>query len=493
MHKYLTERRAGVLLHPSSLPGAHDPGGSGNEAHRFIDFLDKSGFSVWQTLPLGPTHEDSSPYQCLSVHAGNSSFINLDDLAARGWLKPSMRHTRSLQDCLIEAHSKFIKVAQATEKQDYIEFKNTHSYWLSDYSLYQAIRHTRQHASWFEWEPALRDRQPRALRGFGKRHADLVEQACFEQYLFFSQWCDLRAHANERGVQLFGDMPIYVAHDSADVWANRDLFTIDGAGALDVVAGVPPDYFSETGQRWGNPLYRWDVLKQNNYGWWVDRFRTQLELFDVIRLDHFRGFEKYWEIPAASETAINGRWMDGPGADLFRALEKEFGELPLVAEDLGVITPEVDALRLQFGFPGMKILQFAFESGPDNPYLPKNHEPLSVVYTGTHDNDTTLGWYEHCSREVQQLVHEYLDSSDDDMPWPLIRAALQSAAILAIIPMQDLLALGSEHRMNTPGSLGGNWHWQFDWEQVPDTLPDDLRALLTQAGRVAAGSRAIAR
>ncbi len=252
---------------------------------------------------------------------------------------------------------------------------------------------------------------------------------------------------------------------------------------LEVVAGVPPDYFSETGQRWGNPLYRWDVLKQGNYAWWLDRFHTQLALFDILRLDHFRGFEKYWEIPAGSETAIHGRWVDGPGEDLFRTLEQAFGGLPLVAEDLGIITPEVDALRLQFGFPGMKILQFAFEGGPDNPYLPQNHEPLSVVYTGTHDNDTTLGWYESCSSEMRQAIHEQLADTEEDMPWPLIRAALESAACLAIIPMQDLLALGSEHRMNTPGSANGNWSWHFNWEQVPETLSGRLRSLLARYGR----------
>jgi 4-alpha-glucanotransferase len=252
---------------------------------------------------------------------------------------------------------------------------------------------------------------------------------------------------------------------------------------LEVVAGVPPDYFSETGQRWGNPLYRWDVLKQKNYSWWLDRFRTQLVLFDIIRLDHFRGFEKYWEIPASSETAINGRWVDGPGEALFSTLEHAFDELPLVAEDLGTITPEVDALRLQFGYPGMKILQFAFEGGPDNPYLPQNHEALSVVYTGTHDNDTTLGWYESRSSEMQQHIREYLGNSEDKMPWPLIRAALDSVAGLTIIPMQDLLALGGEHRMHMPGSVGNNWQWHFDWDQVPDDLPGRLHELVTQSGR----------
>jgi len=482
LHKFLTERRAGVLLHPTSLPGTRDQGGHGNAARSFIDFLQASGFTLWQALPLGPTHADYSPYQCMSVHAGNSGLINLDDLVERGWLAPSTRKARPLQECLVKAHSKFRKVAQVNEIENYKSFKKQHGYWLQDYSLYQAIRETQQYASWFEWPQALRDRDPQALNDFSSRYAGLIEQACFEQYLFFSQWCDLRAYANERGILLFGDMPIYVAHDSADVWANRGLFAMDENGALEVVAGVPPDYFSETGQRWGNPLYRWDVLKQQNYGWWLDRFRTQLALFDIIRLDHFRGFEKYWEIPGDSETAIHGRWVDGPGEDLFKALQQRFGELPLVAEDLGIITPEVDALRLQFGFPGMKILQFAFDGGPDNPYLPKNHEPLSVVYTGTHDNDTTLGWYASCGSDMRQAIHECLGDSEE-MPWLLIRAALESTARLAIIPMQDLLALGSEHRMNTPGSACGNWQWHFSWDQVPDALPGRLRALLAQSDR----------
>jgi 4-alpha-glucanotransferase len=477
---YLTERRAGVLLHPTSLP---DTPGQGNPAYRFIDFLQAAGFSVWQTLPLGPTHADLSPYQCLSVHAGNTALINLDELLKRRWLTLSARVTGSLQDCLLEAHEGFKKNAQAIDIESYQAFKQQHEYWLKDYSLYQAIRQVQRYTSWFEWPSALRDRNLMALAKFSSRHADLIEQACFEQYLFFSQWLALRDYANAHGVLLFGDMPIYVAHDSADVWANRRLFAMDGNGALEVVAGVPPDYFSETGQRWGNPLYRWDVLKQDNYGWWQERFRTQLALFDIIRLDHFRGFEKYWEIPASSETAMNGRWVDGPGEDLFKALEQAFGELPLVVEDLGVITPAVDALRLQFNFPGMKILQFAFADGPDNPYLPQNHEVLSVVYTGTHDNDTTLGWYKSCDSETRKTIREYLGNSEEDMPWPLISAALESVAWLAIIPMQDLLALDSEHRMNTPGSAGGNWRWHFHWDQVPDALTERLHALLVQADR----------
>ena len=469
-----------MLLHPTSLP---DTPGQGNPATRFIDFLQAAGFSVWQTLPLGPTHADHSPYQCLSVHAGNTALINLDELVERGWLAASIRNSQPLQECLAQAHAGFKQVAQAIDIESYQQFKQQHDYWLQDYSLYQAIRQVQQYTSWFEWPPAYRDRQPQVLSEFSSRHAGLIEQTCFEQYLFFSQWLALRDYANARGVLLFGDMPIYVAHDSADVWVNRSLFAMDENGALEVVAGVPPDYFSETGQRWGNPLYKWDVLKQDQYDWWKARFRTQLALFDMIRLDHFRGFEKYWEIPAASETAINGRWVEGPGEDLFKALEQAFGELPVVAEDLGVITPEVDALRLQFKFPGMKILQFAFAGGPDNPYLPQNHEVLSVVYTGTHDNDTTLGWYKSCDSETRQTIREYLGTSEEDMPWPLISAALESVAGLAMIPMQDLLALGSEHRMNTPGSVGGNWEWRFHWDQLPDSLAGRLRTLLAKSGR----------
>ena len=439
--------------------------------------------TVWQMLPLGPTHADRSPYQCLSVHAGNRMLVCLDDLVEKGWLDASATDDLPFNACLQQARSGFEMLSSKQDKAAYAGFRDLHACWLEDYSLYQAIRETQDAAPWYQWPAALRDRKPAALGRFSDKQAELIEQICFEQYLFFLQWSALRDYAHQRGVYLFGDMPIYVAHDSADVWANRELFTIDGSGALEVVAGVPPDYFSATGQRWGNPLYRWDRVGEQGYSWWLERFRTQLALFDMLRLDHFRGFEKYWEIPATAETAVDGCWITGPGAALFERLQQDFGELPLVAEDLGIITPEVDALRLQFGFPGMKILQFAFGGGDDNPYLPVNHEALSVVYTGTHDNNTTLGWYKSLEDADREKVDEYMPADLPGMPWALIKTALESKSGLAIIPMQDLLELGSEARMNTPGTSGGNWSWRFSWDQVPAQLDRRIRTLTEHAGR----------
>ena len=293
----------------------------------------------------------------------------------------------------------------------------------------------------------------------------------------------MHRYAKTHGVALFGDKPIYVAHDSSDVWANPELFTVNNAGLPETVAGVPPDYFSETGQRWGNPLYRWDILEQQNFGWWVERFKTQLELFDLLRLDHFRGFEKFWEIPAECETAIDGHWVPGPGGRLFDRLREEFGELPIVAEDLGIITPEVDALRMAYQFPGMKILQFAFDGGEDNPYLPQNHERLSVVYTGTHDNDTTLGWYHSLDETMRVRLENHAGKYTGEMPWPLIEMAMNSEATLAVLPMQDILSLGSDDRMNTPGTTGSNWQWRFSWKQVPAELAPRLQALVERYTR----------
>lgn len=482
----LTQRRAGVLLHPTSLPGNRERGHLGENARHFIDFLQSAGLSVWQMLPLGPTHADGSPYQCLSVHAGNPALISLDDLMQAGWLPAESANHLPLHTCLQQARSGFEKAASQSDRKGYKAFKTAQAGWLSDYALYQAIRVAQDGQGWYHWPVALRDREPAALADVSVVQADAIEQVCFEQYLFFSQWAALSEYAHQRGVALFGDIPIYVAHDSADVWANRELFTIDSNGELEVVAGVPPDYFSATGQRWGNPLYRWDRMREQDYNWWLERFTTQFALFDIVRIDHFRGFEKYWEIPATAETAVDGRWVAGPGAELFEQLQQHFGELPVVAEDLGVITPEVDALRLQFHFPGMKILQFAFDGSEDNPYLPQNHEPLSVVYTGTHDNDTTLGWYQSLDDAGRSKVNAYLPKDSAEMPWALIRTAMQSTSVLTIIPMQDLLALGSDARMNTPGTSEWNWSWRFSWDQVRPELAGDLHAQIALTERLVA-------
>lgn len=480
-------RRAGLLLHPTSLPGAPGNGDIGPEAEHFVDFLAASGITVWQMLPLGPTHEDGSPYQCTSAHAGNPRLISIERLVERGWLAPPARPEpdpeRWRRHCLAAAHNGFLRSASEAEQDALAQFVEEHGHWLEDFALYQALREDLGGRSWVEWPPALRDRDPATLAQHRKRLAGMIEQVRFEQFVFFEQWHRLKDHAHKRGILLFGDIPIFVAHDSADVWAHRELFALDAEGRQQVVAGVPPDYFSETGQRWGNPHYRWQVMQQDDYRWWVERLKTQAELFDLIRIDHFRGFEAYWEIPATAETAVEGRWVKGPGGHFFRAVQQQLGMLPIVAEDLGVITEAVTRLRQRFHFPGMRILQFAFDGNGANPHLPHNHETLSVVYTGTHDNDTTLGWFGSLDDGGRQRVLEYSGFPSEQMPWPMIRLALASVARLAILPMQDVLALGSEHRMNRPGVPDGNWQWRFEWSQVPDDLVGRLRAMLDLYGR----------
>jgi 4-alpha-glucanotransferase len=477
----LNERRAGLLLHPTSLPGSRSGGCLGSKARRFVDFLKQCGFSVWQMLPLGPTHDDGSPYQCMSVHAGHAALICTDDLIERGWLEAGHRESDT---ALSQARAGFERSAHEGDRAALARFREQHSAWLDDYALFRAIRNVQGKVSWLDWPAPLRDRDPAALQAFRSAHADEYEQVCFEQFVFFAQWSAVRDYAHQSGIALFGDIPIFVSHDSADIWSHRELFALDDSGRPEVVAGVPPDYFSATGQRWGNPLYRWDRVMAEDFRWWLERLKSQLGLFDILRLDHFRGFEKYWEIPAAADTAIHGRWVEAPGEALFERLRDVYGELPLVAEDLGIITPEVDALRTRFRLPGMKILQFAFGGGADNPYLPHNHVPCSVVYTGTHDNDTTLGWYRQCDDAQRGAVNDYLGYPAEAMPWPLIRAALASVARLAVLPMQDILELGGEHRMNMPGTSGNNWTWQFAWEQVPHELPGRLRRLIDIYGRI---------
>ncbi len=473
------QRRAGVLLHLTSLPS----GGLGEDAYRFVDFLQDSGITVWQMLPLGPTHSDGSPYQCLSAHAVNAKLICTEAVKQQSWANAETLVHDSFLIFLVHAYRQFVAQATSFEKAAFTDFCQQQSYWLEDYVLFREIRHLHHTTAWFQWPDELRDRHPDALKKIHDEREESLNIRRFAQFLFFEQWHALKEYANERGVMLFGDMPIFVAHDSADVWANPELFTLDHEGRPEKVAGVPPDYFSETGQRWGNPIYRWQKHIDDDFQWWKQRLKTQLELFDLIRIDHFRGFEACWEIPADCETAIEGEWVKAPGDALFSKLVETFGDLPLVAEDLGIITDEVTALREKYAMPGMKILQFAFGDDASNPYLPHQHTKDSISYTGTHDNNTTLGWFDDLDDKTKARVYEYLGGSDEEMPWLLIRASLETVSQFSIIPMQDILALNAEHRMNVPGTTEGNWNWQFDWDMIDEGCASRLKKLNELYGR----------
>ncbi len=478
----LDRRRVGILLHLTSLPGPGHCGCLGPEAFNFTNFLADCGITVWQMLPVGPTQMESSPYQTSSVHAGNPLLIALEPLAQRGWVRAGSQAGKGASEAL---HAKalraswagFRRLASDEDRRALAGFAAENRYWLDDYALFRALRED-QDKCWWEWPQPLRHRDPRATAESRRRLASEIDYIVYEQFLFFAQWKALRDYANGRGVKLFGDMPIFVAHDSAEVWAHPRDFDLNEDGSLRVVAGVPPDYFSATGQRWGNPLYLWEEMLADGFRFWLDRIRTQMGLFDMIRIDHFRGFESYWEIPGEEQYAINGRWVKALGDELFERLHQRFGRLPLIAEDLGLITPAVDSLRKKYRLPGMKVLQFAFSGDSDNPYLPFRHGRDSVVYTGTHDNDTTLGWYASLDEHTRGYVDEYLGASTEPMPWPLIRCALASRSHLAILPMQDILGLDSAHRMNVPGTSEGNWHWRFSWDQVPSDLPTRLSRIV---------------
>lgn len=481
-------RRAGLLLHPTSLPGGSGSGDLGPDAYRFVDFMVACGFSVWQTLPLGPPHNDLSPYSAQSAHAGNPRLIALEPLIEAGWLKPdggpginedgwTYRQRR-----LIEARQGFEKAGRI--RGEYEAFLDQHQSWLDDFALYQAIRAAQSQSAWADWPPELRDRHPETLAAMRQQLDKSLAQGRFEQFLFHRQWAAIKKYANERGILIFGDIPLFVGYDSADVWARRDCFLLDDEGRPKVVAGVPPDYFSATGQLWGNPHYAWESMRADGFQWWKDRIHTQLTQFDLLRIDHFRGLEAYWEIPAGAETAVSGRWQLAPGDELFRTLRAKFGRLPLVAEDLGIITPEVETLRDNHGLPGMKVLHFAFGGGADNPYLPHNHVLNSVVYTGTHDNNTTLGWFEELDEQTRAHLFDYLGGHPASIPELLVRCAFASVARLAVVPMQDILSLGGEDRMNRPGVAKGNWRWRFRWDQVSSGVAAHYRHLLELYGRV---------
>ncbi len=484
-HPLLQHRRAGVLLHPTSLPGPGEQGTLGAEAFRFVDFLAECGFTVWQMLPVGPTHANRSPYQTLSIHAGNPALIDLDDLVTSGWLTPEQRQNlngerarRQAADTFFAQYDQHPEQAEAYER-----FCHAQRQWLDDFALFMALRDCYPGDNWTQWPTDVRSRRAQGMARMRRELNQSIEARRFEQFVFDRQWQALRRYARERQVALFGDMPIFVAHDSADVWANQDLFQLDATGQPLTIAGVPPDYFCEDGQHWGNPHYNWDEMQASGFRWWRQRLNTQMLWFDLIRLDHFRGLEAFWEIPAATPQPRLGRWVEAPGRALLNSLFREHKNLPLIAENLGFITQEVEDLREEFRLPGMVVLQFAFDGNTDNPHLPHAYAPHSVVYTGTHDNDTSLGWFEQLPEEVRTRVLDYCHNSQEPMPQLLVRLAFSSVAHLAIVPLQDLLGLNTEHRMNRPGTEEGNWQWRFVWPQVPLDLNETLHHWLTLYGR----------
>ncbi|MBN1219140.1 MAG: 4-alpha-glucanotransferase [Anaerolineae bacterium] len=507
-------RYSGILLHPTSFPGPYGIGDLGESAYQFIDFLVEAKQSIWQVLPLGPTGYGDSPYASFSTFAGNPLLISLDKLVAVGDLDAAdladgprfpidkVDYGQVIQwkmPLLEKAARNFLRNAEAKRQADFDTFCTEYAGWLDDFALFMVVkehfdRQAREAgvfgAMWNNyWDKDIALRRTRAMARWQKEQVEAIGVKKVLQYYFFEQWGALRRYANQQDIKIVGDIPIFVAPDSVDVWANRGLFHLDKTGQPTVVAGVPPDYFSETGQLWGNPLYNWRAMAKQNYQWWIERVQATLQLVDIIRIDHFRGFEAYWEIPAGEKTAIKGRWVKAPGMELFETIKAALGELPILAEDLGVITPAVVALRDHFGFPGMKILQFAFDAkeagelNATNAFLPHNYNRNAVVYTGTHDNDTTRGWYRERTAEEKDLIRRYLARDDHDIVWHFIRLALASSACFAIVPLQDVLNLDSDARMNTPSTLGGNWAWRYRPEALNGWVSNRLRELVDLYGR----------
>jgi 4-alpha-glucanotransferase len=481
-------RSSGVLLHPTSLPGAYGVGDFGSEAYRFVEFLHSAGQKLWQVLPLNPTGYADSPFQCFSASAGNPLLISLDRLADKGLLsRDDLRGSPIFPaetvdygavigfklPLLEKAATNFFAGASAEDRLRFERFSQANAAWLDDFALFMAVKEVHNLVEWTEWPSDIAGREKEAMERWSKKLASRIDSQKFFQYEFSQQWQELRDFGRQRDIRIIGDVPIYVAHDSADVWSNRQFFLLDEDGSPMKIAGVPPDYFSATGQLWGNPIYNWPLLQQTGYKWWVERLRSALRLYDVVRIDHFRGFEAYWEVPALETTAIHGRWVKGPGRDLFTVLRKELGDLPIIAENLGVITPEVEDIRREFGFPGMAILQFAFGNDPQAPtFKPHNYVHDLVAYTGTHDNDTVVGWWTSSgigdsTRTAEDVAkehahaHAYLGFKDEPIHWVLIRGIMSSVSNTAIVPVQDILGLGSEARMNLPGTSSGNWKWRM--------------------------------
>ena len=512
-------RASGILLHPTSLPGRFGIGDLGDEAYRFADFLDAGGQSLWQVLPLGPTGYGDSPYAGYSAFAGNALLISPERLSQAGLLGkrelteissgPSERvdfaRAHEIKDAVLgKAFGDYQRTTDTEFRAAFETFAEQNASWLDDYALFRALKTAHDGAAWYEWEEPLVRRTPAALGRAGEELHDEIEAQKFYQFLFFKQWLDLKTYCNRHGVRMVGDVPIFVAHDSADVWTNPDQFKLNPDGTPIVVAGVPPDYFSKTGQYWGNPIFNWERMLSDGFKWWIERVRATLQMVDIARIDHFRGFAACWEIPGGDKTAERGRWVEAPGRELFTAIRNALGELPIIAEDLGVITPDVEKLRDDFGFPGMRILQFAFSSDPKNNDLPHNYHRNVVAYTGTHDNDTTVGWFnsvagEGSTRNAKQIKCErefcmkYLKTDGREIHWDFIRALFGSVANTAIVPMQDVLGLGTEARMNLPNSTSGNWLWRFRADALTDELAERLKDVSKLYGRTPDGPSSAAR
>jgi len=491
-------RSAGTLVHPTSFATKYGIGDLGSSARTFIDFLVNSKQAIWQVLPLGPTGYGNSPYASYSAFAGNIYLISPDTLLDKGLITAEQAKKAEMpistevnyqevfkrkRSLLEEASKNFYANRSSSQEQKFEDFKKQNEYWLHDFVLFMTALEINNGTPWNRWENELSRRTSKGIKKLKDKHADRISFHYWTQFEFFNEWYDIKKYATENKIRIIGDIPIFVDHNSADVWSHPQYFAVDESGDRQLVAGVPPDYFSETGQLWGNPQYKWKSLENDNYSWWIQRFEQMFSMYHAIRVDHFRGFDAYWEVKADEKTAINGRWVKGPGSKLFDTIKEELGELPIIAEDLGVITPEVVELRERYNFPGMKILQFAFSGSYANSFLPHNYSPNCVTYTGTHDNDTSLGWFQQAPEDEKHKAREYTKSDGEEINWELIRLGLLSVADQAVVPLQDFMNLDSPHRMNLPGTATGNWDWRYTPDMLENVDTDRIKHLITMANR----------